>query len=229
MRLDKRLSSASNLTRSQAGKAIRAGEVNVDGELVRDRGAQVADGQEVTWQNVSINAITGPRYYMLNKPAGQVCANADKRDTTIFDELWITRREQLHVAGRLDKDTTGLLLLTDDGQWSHRITSPRHQHFKTYLVTLRDELADADLMTLENGILLSGEKKATLPAKVERVDDKTIRLSIAEGRHHQVKRMLLAVENEVVALHRESMGQIKLDETLEPGGWRELTESEIQL
>lgn len=228
MRLDKLLSNASNLTRSQAVKAIRQGDVSVDGVIVKKGTLKVTDENNVIYLGVQINEPK-PRYYMLNKPTGCVSASKDKNSLTVFDYLLAPRREGLHVAGRLDKDTTGLIIATDDGQWSHRLTSPKHDHTKRYLVTLAEEITPDAKQKLEGGLMLEGEKKITKPATVEVLESKLIKLTISEGRYHQVKRMVLAIDNEVVALHREAVGDIELDEALAVGGWRHLTAQEIDL
>ena len=151
MRLDKLLSNASNLTRSQAVKAIRQGDVLVDGEIVTKGAEKVTEENQVTYLGVPISEPK-PRYYMLNKPIDCVSANKDKNSLTVFDYLTVPRRDQLHVAGRLDKDTTGLILATDDGQWSHRLTSPKHEHTKRYRVTLSDEITRDAIQQLEQGV-----------------------------------------------------------------------------
>jgi len=228
MRLDKLLSNASTLTRSQAVKAIKQGDVLVDGEVVTKGSEKVTEENEVTYLGVAIKEPK-PRYYMLNKPVDCVSANRDKNSLTVFDYLFVPRRDQLHVAGRLDRDTTGLILVTDDGQWSHRLTSPKHEHFKRYRVTLAEELTDKAKLALETGLMLEGETKPTKPALVDVLEPTVIHLSISEGRFHQVKRMLETVGNEVIALHRESIAHIELDTDLAPGKWRVLTSDEIDL
>ncbi|PID45109.1 MAG: 16S rRNA pseudouridine(516) synthase [Proteobacteria bacterium] len=228
MRLDKLLSSASNLTRSQAVKAIKQGDVLVDGKPAMKGSDKVTEDNEVRYIGVLIKEPK-PRYYMLNKPSGCVSANRDKNALTVFDYLLVPRREQLHLAGRLDRDTTGLILATDDGQWSHRLTSPRHGHFKRYRVGLAEPITDKAVMMLEQGVTLEGESKPTKPAIVNVLEPQLILLSISEGRHHQVKRMLLAVGNEVVTLHREAVAHIELDKSLSPGEYRALTSEEIDL
>ena len=228
MRLDKLLSNASNLTRSQAVKAIRAGDVTVDGEVAAKGTVKVDDSNEVIYLGIRITEPK-PRYYMLNKPADCVSANKDKNSLTVFDFLSVPRREQLHVAGRLDRDTTGLILATDDGQWSHRLTSPKHEHTKRYRVTLAGPLSAEEQQKLEQGIMLEGETKITKPATVEVIEPNIINLHISEGRYHQVKRMLEAVGNEVIALHREAIAHIELDKELALGKWRELTAQEVDL
>ena len=228
MRLDKLLSNASNLTRSQASKAIRKGDVTVDGIVAQKGNQQVGEENQVCFIGISIKEPK-PRYYMLNKPKGCVSANKDKHSLTVFDYLSVARREKLHVAGRLDKDTTGLMLITDDGQWSHCLTSPKHNHLKSYRVTLDCPLSLEARAKLEIGLLLEGEKRVTKPAIVESITSQVIRLRISEGKYHQVKRMMLAVGNEVIDLHRESIGNIDLDQSLSEGEWRHLTADEIDL
>jgi 16S rRNA pseudouridine516 synthase len=164
---------------------------------------------------------------MLNKPQGYVCSTDDPDHPTVLYFLEEPVAYKLHAAGRLDIDTTGLVLMTDDGQWSHRITSPRHQCEKTYLVTLENPLADDTAAQFEAGVQLHNEDSLTKPAQLEQVDERVVRLTISEGRYHQVKRMFAAVGNHVVALHRERIGGIVMDEDLEPGQYRPLTEQEI--
>lgn len=132
------------------------------------------------------------------------------------------------MRGRLDKDTTGLLLLTSDGQWSHSVTSPRRECRKSYRVWLAEAIPDEACRALEKGVMLNGDNTMTRPAEVQVHDDKIIDLTISEGRYHQIKRMLAAVGNRVEALHRFRIGNIKLDEALAPGEFRALTPQEIR-
>jgi len=228
MRLDKLLSNATVFTRSQAKIAIRGGKVKVDGSIVKNSAQQVNDDSNVEYMGVSVKKPQ-PRYIMFNKPVNVVCANKDEEHQTIFDTLFVPRVETLHVAGRLDINTTGLVLITDDGQWLHRITSPKHKHYKTYLVDLDTPITDKQIRILENGVQLKDEKKRSQPAIIEKITESQIRMSITEGKYHQVKRMMAAVGNHVIKLHREQIAHIKLDETLEEGKWRDLTEREIEL
>jgi len=170
-----------------------------------------------------------PQYIMFNKPAGVVCANVDEEHETVFDKLFLPRIETLHIAGRLDIDTTGLVLITDDGQWSHKITSPKYQHEKTYLIDLVSPITDKQIRILSEGVQLKNEDKRSLPAKVEVISEQQITMTITEGKYHQVKRMMAAVGNHVETLHRQQIGKIVLDDDLNPGEWRKLTEVEINL
>jgi 16S rRNA pseudouridine516 synthase len=164
---------------------------------------------------------------MLNKPQGYVCSTDDPDHPTVLYFLEEPTAYKLHAAGRLDIDTTGLVLMTDDGQWSHRITSPRHHCEKTYLVTLESPLADDTAAQFTAGVQLHNEKDLTKPATLEVVSECQVRLTISEGRYHQVKRMFAAVGNHVVALHRERIGAIVMDEDLGEGEYRPLTAEEI--
>lgn len=226
MRLDKYLANATALTRSQARRVIRHGRVLVNGEVVRDFGASVPETANITLDGRAIGA-PGPRYLMLNKPAGVVSVTEHEQHPTVLDLLDIENLSGLHAAGRLDLETTGLVLITDDGDWSHRITSRRTLCPKVYRVWLDQPLDEAAAERLRNGVMLHNDERPTLPAEVERITATEIRLTLTEGRYHQVKRMLAAVGNHVVRLHRESIGAITLDAALEPGEWRYLTQDEI--
>ena len=227
MRLDQFVASSSELSRKDAKRAITAGRVRVNGEPCKQAKHQLAGPDTVQLDNQPL-AIPGELYLMMNKPAGVISATTDSSQPTALDLLPAELAARLHIAGRLDKDTTGLLLLTSDGQWSHQITSPRHDCPKTYRVTLAQPLTHQAMEQLKQGVLLKGETTATRPAKVASDRDTEIDLTINEGRYHQVKRMLAAVGNRVVALHRHRVGSIELDERLAPGQFRALTDNEIQ-
>jgi len=174
----------------------------------------------------------GPRYFMLHKPAGYVSATVDTAHPTALELLrGEPRCLDLQIAGRLDRDTTGLLLLTDDGDWNHRLTSPARQCEKVYRVQLRDPLSPQAIARLEDGILLRGEQRPTRPARVaitDHTERRQVLLTILEGKYHQVKRMFAATGNLVLGLHRESIGGITLDPNLGPGEYRHLTAAEVQ-
>lgn len=226
MRLDKYLCHATGLTRSRAHGMIRSGQVTVNGEVIKIIGYKLPADAEVIWRDQKL-ALQGKRYIMLNKPEGVVCATRDAEHKTVIDLIDLANKKDLHVAGRLDIDTTGLVLITDDGEWSHRITSPKHRCDKTYLVTLAEPLEEGVSKKFAEGILLRNEKRKTLPAKLEEINPTKIRLTISEGKYHQVKRMFAAVGSRVVALHREYIGSLKLDSDLQKGQWRELTKEEV--
>ena len=226
MRLDRLLSQAAGLTRSRAQDAIRAGQVAVDGVCATDPALKVSDGADVTLDGRPLGP-PAPRYLMLHKPAGCVCATCDGRHPTVLDLLPPGAREGLHVAGRLDLEVTGLILLTDDGAWSHRVTAPRRKCPKTYRAELAEPIGEAALAALRRGVRLHGEDRDTRPATVERIGPAAVRISVTEGRYHQVKRMFAAVGNRVTVLHRERIGPVALDPALPPGGWRDLTAGEV--
>lgn len=227
MRLDKFLSQQLGISRALVGRELRACRVTIGGEIVKSGSYKIQPDDEVEYDGNLLQQIVGPRYYMLNKPEGYVCSTDDPINPTILYFLDEPMAEKLHSAGRLDMDTTGLVLLTDDGQWSHRVTSPRHHCEKTYLVTLEQPLADDTAELFATGVQLHGEKNLTKPAILEKIEESLVRLTITEGRYHQVKRMFAAAGNHVVALHRERIGEIELDSDLEPGEYRALTQQEI--
>ena len=226
MRLDKYLCESTDLTRSQARYALVGGEVTVNGEVIKRGTHVVRDGDNVQWQDETL-ALIGLRYIMLNKPAGYECSIRNSQHPPVMDLLDVDKRDRLHTVGRLDVDTTGLILITDDGQWTHRIISPRHRCDKVYLATLAEPLHEnaEDLFTA--GILLEDEDKPTLPAVLVRVDERRARLTIQEGKYHQVRRMFASVGNHVLALHRERIGSVALDADLQPGESRYLTPAEV--
>lgn len=228
MRLDKFICDCTGLTRTQAGKSIRQGLVSINGELVKQAARQVSVTDQVELDGEPLQLI-GPRYIMLHKPAGYVCANDDPEHPIVFTLLDEPLVERLHTVGRLDLDTTGLLLLTDDGQWSHRLTSPKHHVAKTYRVWTADPIPADAIAQFAAGVMLRGEKEPTKPAELELVSDNEALLTIHEGRYHQVKRMFAAIGNKVERLHRERIGALQLPADLAEGEYRYLTVEEISL
>jgi 16S rRNA pseudouridine516 synthase len=228
MRLDRFIGNATSLSRSLVQRAIRNGRVRVDGIEVKQVSAPISIDAAVFLDGSPV-APPLPRYFMLHKPVGVVCATRDSSHRTVLDLFDLPNLRALHVAGRLDIDTSGLVLVTDDGQWSHRITAPSNQCPKTYQVILADPVTHQQVSLLGGGLLLRGEKKATRPAIVERMSERELRLTITEGRYHQVKRMFAAVGNHVTALHRVSIGGLSLDQCLGPGDYRPLTPQEVML
>lgn len=228
MRLDKFLAEQTGLTRSQAGKALRSGAVSVNGIIEKNSAAKISETDLICYQGEMLEWVSTGQYFMLYKPQGYVCSHDDGDYPTVFSFFDYPLNQRLHCAGRLDVDTTGLVLLTDDGQWSHRITSPKHHCEKTYLVTLADPIEAHYAEEFAKGILLRGEKSPTLPASFEAIDDYNVHLTISEGRYHQVKRMFAALGNKVVALHRWKIGDIVLDNDLCEGELRPLTTQEIE-
>ena len=229
MRLDKFLADMGLGTRSEVKKDIRKGLILVNGTPIRtpeykiniQKDQVTAKGQPVSYAK--------QEYYMLNKPGGVVSATEDKREKTVLDLIQEKKRKDLFPVGRLDKDTEGLLLITNDGPLAHELLSPKKHVDKTYFVKAGKPLSDEDVRMLETGVDI-GEEKQTLPGKVSRLSPErtSFCLTIREGKFHQIKRMLQAVDNEVLYLKRLSMGSLVLDEGLDPGEYRPLTQEEIE-
>jgi len=225
LRLDRFVSQAAGISRSQARSLIQRGRVSVSGEPARNAARQVAAGERVEHAGAEL-VLAQPAYLMLNKPRGLLSATSDGQQATVLSLLPPELAARVHLVGRLDKETSGLLLLTDDGSWSHQITSPRHACRKTYLAELAGPLeADAE-HRLAQGLVLRSEQRPTRPATLQRLDATHVRITVSEGRYHQVRRMFAALGNRVVDLRRESIGGLVLDAALDPGQWRELSPRE---
>lgn len=226
MRLDKFLCDTAGLTRTEAKNAVKKGQIAVNGQVQKAADFKVKETTDtVTFQGRPLS-YAAFHYYILHKPAGVITATEDKKESTVMDILREEKVKNLFPVGRLDKDTEGLLLITDDGELAHNLLSPKKHVDKEYLVKVRDSISEDDCRKLSEGVDI-GDEKPTAPAKVERVAEKEILLTIREGRFHQVKRMLQAVGNEVVYLKRLSMGSLRLPKDLEKGAYRPLSEEEI--
>ena len=226
MRLDKYLSQVTDYSRSEGKRLIRSGRVRVAGQVVIDPRKNVDNNAVIAVNGQQLRSAS-LRYFMLHKPDGYISATKDRQHLTALELFDEDNVDQLHIAGRLDIDTTGLLLVSDDGQWCHRVTSPKSHCKKTYRVEAVDPITPEAIKNIEQGIHLSQEKKPTLPADLDLIDEHTARLTITEGKYHQVKRMFAAVGNKVECLHRERIGNIILDDDLAPGEYRSLTAAEI--
>lgn len=225
MRLDKYLATHSDATRTLAKMAIKTGRVEVNGEVIKDQGKKVKIGDVVTINGRELEE-SGEVYIVMNKKAGIICATQDEEQDTVLDFLDGYTHKSLHIAGRLDKDTTGLVLITSDGKWSHRVTSPNYVCDKVYLLETLLPIENSCIDEFANGILLRDEVKPTKPAKLEILSLHSARLTLTEGRYHQVKRMFGAMGNRVTKLHRESVGVVNLGDTA-AGEFRDLTEDEV--
>ncbi len=226
MRLDKYVSQSSGLSRKEVKLCIRQRRVAVDGRVVVSANDVVNEHCAVTLDG-EVLSVPGNAYYMLNKPQGVVCATVDSRHPTVVD-LIAGHGRRLHPVGRLDLDTTGLVLLTDDGLWSHAICSPKRKKSKTYEVMLAEPLVENAEKIFEQGMALKGEVKPTLPAALQRLSPTKVKVTLYEGRYHQVKRMFAALGNCVIGLHRLSIGSLVLDPTLQRGEYRMLTTQEVE-
>ena len=229
-RLDKILASQGTLSRRDVKEIIKKGRVTLNGKVISDSAVKVdlnVDEVKIDGEKVTLKKHI---YIMMNKPQGVISASDSNNDETVVDlvpdELF---RKGLFPAGRLDKDTTGFVLITDDGDFAHKILSPKNHIFKTYLARLEHELSENDIETLEKGITLQDGTtlKESKVQVVEQSKTPLVKIMICEGKYHQVKRMFAATGNKVVALHRSKMGELSLDESLKPGECREITPEEL--
>ena len=232
MRLDKYLAEMGVGTRQEVKKQIRQGKVTVNGTVVKAADTKIDETcDEVTIGGLNISYVSY-EYYMLNKPGGVVSATEDRRDTTVIDLIKDKKRKDLFPVGRLDKDTEGLLLITNDGDLAHRLLAPKKHVDKVYYAKIDGMVTEEDVKRFAEGIDIGAEEEEmTRPAKLDimkSAEESEIRLTIHEGKFHQVKRMFLAVGKEVTYLKRERMGTLCLDENLKPGEYRLLKEEEIE-
>lgn len=229
MRLDKYLCETGFGTRSQVKALLKKGLVTVNGGIVKKPEYKVDETKDQVTCMGRQASYTAFTYLMMNKPSGVVCATEDRKDRTVLDLLPADQRKGLFPAGRLDKDTEGLLLLTDDGALAHRLLSPARHVDKTYYARIRGEVTEAHQEKFLEGLEI-GEKKPTLPAVLtirKSGPESEVYVTVQEGKFHQIKRMFHAVGCEVVYLKRLSMGALTLDERLKPGEYRELTRNEL--
>ncbi len=230
IRLDKFLADMGIGTRSEVKKYIRQGKVKVDGVIQKSPEAKIDEkNQEVMCFDKKVG-YESFEYYMLHKPAGVISATTDAKDKTVIDLIESKKRKDLFPVGRLDKDTEGLLLITNDGDLAHRLLSPKKHVDKVYFAKVRGVVTKEDQKIFAEGVSI-GQGEVAKPADLEiLVSDEIseIRLTIQEGKFHQVKRMFLSVGKEVVYLKRLSMGTLQLDENLALGEYRPLTEEELK-
>ncbi len=224
MRLDKYLCKSTELTKLEAVQRIQNGEVTVNSVVVLDESTQVHESNTILLNGDALT-LRAFRYILMHKPADTICSNIDEVYPSLFNYLELDKASELHIAGRLDADTTGLVLITDDGRWSFNITLPTKSCKKVYRVTLSRDIKDDVADKFKVGVQLQGEKNPTRPAELEVISPKEVLLTITEGKFHQVKRMFAAVGNRVVGLHREQIGEVSLD--VEEGLWRYLTKDEV--
>lgn len=216
-------------SRSEIKKFLKTCRVKLNGKFEKSPNTQVdIDKDEILFDDelVIYKEFT---YLMLNKPKDYISATFDPKLPTVLELLEFPYSNmELFAVGRLDIDTTGFLILTNDGKFSYNVTNPKKKVNKKYLVTLRDDISSNQIESLENGIYFEKEDFTTENAKVEEISKREIYLTISEGKFHQVKRMLEYVGNEVVELKRVSIGNLSLDEKLELGEYREITNTELE-
>ncbi|XMB47387.1 pseudouridine synthase [Pseudomonas fluorescens] len=228
MRVDRFLSNLPQFNRKQVRLLLVERRVTVEGVAVSDPHHDVREFSQVCVDGEILQAGKPARYFMLHKPQGCVSATSDPQHPTVLDLLDEPDKADLHIAGRLDFNTTGLMLITNDGQWSRRLTQPQTKLPKVYHVQTEQDIGPEYAVTFAAGVYFAFEDLTTQPAELERLGPRTARLSIIEGRYHQVKRMFGHFDNKVVGLHRERMGPLALDASLAPGQYRALTDDEIR-
>ena len=227
MRLDRFLSNLPQLNRQAARQLLASGRVKVDGAVVCDGLCEVSQFSRIEVDSELLQAGKAARYFMLHKPIGVVSATAHEQHRTVLDLLDEPDKAELHLAGRLDLNTSGLLLITNDGQWSRRLTEPRSRLGKVYRVETEQLITPEYIEVFARGLYFAYEDLTTLPAELVILDSHSALLTLHEGRYHQVKRMFGHFQNKVIGLHRLSMGAIQLDPQLAPGQYRALTAAEI--
>lgn len=239
IRLDRYIAENTAYSRSEAKRLVSAGRVLVEGKLSRDSKLKITPGQQVVLDQIQIHQL-GHLYLVLNKPTGYVSATSDSAHPTLLDLIQdkrnfsgdknlrsIIQQAPLQIVGRLDKDTSGLILLTTDGDWNHRLSSPNSGCSKTYEARLAEPIDHKIVKSFAEGIMLRSETKLTKPAQLDILEPTLVQLTISEGRYHQVKRMFAAIGNKVTQLKRIKIGSMALDSTLNEGEYRCLYENEL--
>ena len=224
MKLSRLIYHTTRKGKKEVRRMLAAGRVSVDGQMEKDSQREVNEFSLVELDGTPLQHEERV-YLMLNKPAGYLSATTDPEHPTVMELIDIP--QTLHIAGRLDRASTGLLILTNDGKWSRALTEPKEGVPKTYLVTTADPVSEETKDHFHNGIYFAYEDLTTQPAELDIITPQQVRLTIYEGRYHQIKRMFHAVGNRVTSLHRESIGKIILDPALDPGNYRLLTEDEV--
>jgi 16S rRNA pseudouridine516 synthase len=227
VRIDRFVANLPGFNRQRARLALAQGEVSLAGEIISDPAREVRVFDRVEVRGKVAQSGYAARYLMLHKPAGCVSATADPEHPTVLDYLPQAEREGLHLAGRLDFNTTGLVLLTNDGQWSRRLTQPTSKLPKLYDVETENPIEAHYAQVFEQGLYFAYENLTTLPAILDIQGPRRAYLSLMEGRYHQVKRMFGHFQNRVTRLHRLAIGPLRLDPALAPSQWRSLTQEEL--
>lgn len=225
-RLDRYLSAKMQMPRKLVRDLLLSGRVQVDGQIVKEMDRQVDEFSHIQLDDQVLQANT-PVYMMLHKPVGVVSATKDNQHKTVIDLLDNEYRHELHIAGRLDLNSSGLLLLTNDSRWSEALMSPTEKVDKVYRVTLANPLTHDYVTAFAEGMYFGFENITTQPAKLVILDSHLAEVTLKEGKYHQIKRMFGRFRNPVIGLHRLSIGDIVLGEQLQPGESRTLTAAEI--
>ena len=227
MRIDRFLSNLPCFNRQQVRLLLVERRIRVDGQVVNDPHFDVREFSRVECDGQVLQAGKPARYFMLHKPQGCVSATRDPEHATVLDLIHEPDKDTLHIAGRLDFNTTGLMLITNDGSWSRRLTQPQTKLPKIYYIETEQPITPEYVQVFAQGLYFAFEDLTTLPATLELLTATSARLGIVEGRYHQVKRMFGHFNNKVLRLHREQMGPLALDNDLEPGQYRALSDAEI--
>lgn len=226
-RLDRLISAHLRINRGDVRHMLAQGRVQVDGCVARDVQQLIDEFTHVMLDDQVLQNKT-PSYVMMNKPVGVVSATKDEKHKTVIDLLDRPDRNSLHIVGRLDFNSTGLLLLTNDGRWSRALTSPENRVSKIYRVTVENTLTEDYCAAFEEGMYFPFEDITTRPAKLKVISDHIAEVSLVEGRYHQIKRMFGRFRNPVLELHRVAIGSLVLDLKMQPGESRELTADEVK-
>jgi 16S rRNA pseudouridine516 synthase len=229
MRVDRFLSNLPQFNRQQVRLLLIEKRIQVDGQIICDPRHEIRAFSRIEFDGQVLQAGKPARYFMLHKPPGCVSATRDPEHPTVLDLLDEPDKHELHIAGRLDFNTSGLMLITNDGHWSRRLTQPQTKLPKVYYVETEQEITAAYVTKFNEGVYFAYEDLTTQPAELELLGPRSARLSIVEGRYHQVKRMFGFFDNKVLRLHRESIGALVLDSQLAPGQYRALSPAQILL
>ncbi|MGM0640130.1 MAG: pseudouridine synthase [Thermotogota bacterium] len=223
MRLDRFLSNAKIGTRSEVKKYINKGKVKVNDKIIKKSSHKLSKEDEVYFKEKKVVPYHDV-YIMLNKPKNYVCATIDNLHSTVIDLIDHPFKNDLSIAGRLDIDTTGMVLLSNDGNFVHKVISPENKVFKRYIIKYSGKLTEEKINKIKNGIDLADFK--TLPAKIKEIDENTLMIEIREGKFHQIKRMISAIDLTLESLERVKIGELSLD--IDLGKWRALNEKDIK-
>lgn len=227
-RLDRYLSALLDIKRGDVRLLLAQGRVEVDGNTATDINQVITRFSHVRFDGKVIQARAA-RYLMLNKPRGIVCATTDDKHRTVIDLLWQSWKDQLHIVGRLDFNSTGLVLLTNDGQWSRQLSLPGSKLLKRYRVRVDNALTEEHVEAFQRGLYFNYEGITTRSAQLTILSEFEAEVGLVEGRYHQIKRMFGQFNNKVLSIHRFAVGSLTLDAALAPGQARELTLAELEM
>lgn len=225
-RLDRFIRKLTQKTPKEIRQLLLEKRIRIDGQIASTMNQQVTQFSVVCIDQHIIQ-YNVPIYLMLHKPKGVVSATKDNQHTTVIDLIHHERKHELHIAGRLDFNSSGLLLLTNDGNWSRRLSAPKNHIHKHYDVKLDKKVTPEYVAKFQEGVYFSYENITTRPAHLTITGDCTAQISLTEGRYHQIKRMFGFFQNQVLELHRVSIGHLSLDKNLKPGDSRLLTAEEV--